>query len=394
MSLLSMLAWGQAYTQSLGDTVFLSNPSFEDYPRAGRQPMGWYDCGFPNETPPDVQPDPTFQVNKPAFHGNTYLGMVVRDNETWESVSQRLSKPLRKGKCYSFKLDLARSEDYYSQSRVTNEPANYATPAKIRIFGGYGYCDKNYMLAESKLVINTRWIEYEFKFEPIGDYSYITIEAYYQTPTLFPYNGNILVDHASPIAPIPCDEPIASNEPPPANPSKATPPKTTPKNPPVKKEEPKTNPVRPEEPKIVDNTPKPKPPVQDEEVFQGVKRSQLKEGTIISIDKLYFEANNAVLKKESFPKLDEVFQFLTSNDDLVVEIGGHTNGLASPGFADQLSTARAKAVADYLVKKGIENARLQYKGYGRGTPIADNSTVEGRRKNQRVEIKILGFKRG
>ena len=395
MSFLAVMAGGLTYGQDLGDTVYLSNPSFEDYPRAGRQPMGWYDCGFPNETPPDVQPDPTFSVNKPAIHGNTYLGMVVRDNETWESVSQRLSRPLKKGKCYSFSIYLSRSDEYYSQSRITNEPANYVTPAKIRIYGGYGYCDKSYMLAESNLITNTRWILHEFRFEPIGDYSYITIEAYYQTPTLFPYNGNVLLDKASSIDPIPCEEQVAKNDPPPPPKVDPTPPK--PKNTtPVKKQDQKSPPdaVKPEEPKVAVATPKPKTPVADEEVFQGVKRSQLKEGTIISIDKLYFEANKAIIKKESFPKLEEVYQFLNSNDDLVVEIGGHTNGLAGPSFADELSTERAKAVADFLVKKGIDDSRLQFKGYGRNVPIADNGTIEGRRKNQRVEIKILGFRRG
>jgi outer membrane protein OmpA-like peptidoglycan-associated protein len=56
-----------------------------------------------------------------------------------------------------------------------------------------------------------------------------------------------------------------------------------------------------------------------------------------------------------------------------------------------LSSARAKAVADYLIAKGISRERIQYRGYGKRQPIDTNETPEGRRRNQRVEIKIISF---
>ena len=67
--------------------IKLLNPSFEDIPRNSRAPMGWTNCGFPAETPPDVHPDPMnqFQVGMTPQNGSTYLGMVVRDNDTWEN---------------------------------------------------------------------------------------------------------------------------------------------------------------------------------------------------------------------------------------------------------------------------------------------------------------------
>ncbi len=89
--------------------------------------------------------------------------------------------------------------------------------------------------------------------------------------------------------------------------------------------------------------------------------------------------------------LNEVFQFLNKNDDLVIEVGGHTNGLCSPSYCDKLSEERARAVAVYLAQRGIPWDRLQFKGYGKRQPVASNDTAEGRRVNQRVEIKILGF---
>jgi hypothetical protein len=92
-----------------GEPIILDNPSFEDMPRHSKEPRFWTNCGDPAESPPDVQPDYTFQVSKSAFDGNTYLGMVVRDNDTWEEVGQMLSSPMRQGTCYKFSIKLARS---------------------------------------------------------------------------------------------------------------------------------------------------------------------------------------------------------------------------------------------------------------------------------------------
>jgi len=84
-----------------------------------------------------------------------------------------------------------------------------------------------------------------------------------------------------------------------------------------------------------------------------------------------------------------VYSFLKEYIDVSVEIGGHTNGTPPHKYCDKLSKERAKAVAQYLVRKGIPANRLKYKGYGKRKPIANNLTKEGRIKNQRVEIKIL-----
>ena len=352
-----------------GDTIKLINPSFEDTPKNSVPPRGWYDCGFENETPPDVQPLGTngFNVNKSPAHGNTYMGLVVRDNETWEAVSQRLSRNLKKGKCYEFTIQLCRSEIYESQSRLTNLQANYVTPAKFRIFGGNAYCGKAELLGETSLVINVRWLEYKFRFEPSDNYSFVTFEAFYNTPTLFPYNGNVLVDNASNIVEVPCvekpeepkkEEPLVQNKPKPEAP---------------KPEAPKTNPA---------SEPKPK-------ILTELDASKIKEGQKIKIDKLLFAADSYQIKAESYDVLNELYDFMTNNPNVVVEIGGHTNTIPQDDYCDKLSTSRAKAVADFLIEKGIPESRLQYKGYGKRQPITSDTSQEGRKKNQRVEIKIL-----
>ncbi|MFZ2897088.1 MAG: OmpA family protein [Saprospiraceae bacterium] len=359
--------------------IFLTNPSFEDFPTQGKQPRGWEDCGFPGETPPDVQPSGNpynsyFEVSKTAFEGSTYLGMVVRDNDTWEMVSQRLSGPLKGGQCYEFSLYLCRSELYVSQSRVTYQNTNYTTPAKLRIWGGSSFCNKKELLAETTAIINTRWLKFDFKFKPKETHNYIVLEAFYNTPVLFPYNGNVLVDNASPIVPVPCEDEIL--EPVVLVPEKPkTDPATTPSSSAeANNEKPATKPAEPKNKILTDLDPK-----------------TLRVGQTIQIENLYFEADSSKIKDESYAVLNEIYDFLSANANVVVEIGGHTNGNPPHDYCDRLSTDRAKAVADYLAIRGIPRARIQYKGYGKRQPIASNANAEGRQRNQRVEIKILSF---
>jgi outer membrane protein OmpA-like peptidoglycan-associated protein len=375
--LIGWFAYSPFILAQTADTITLANPSFEDIPRHSHAPRGWYDCGFSTESPPDIQPS-GFSVTKAAKDGNTYLGMVVRDNDTWESISQQLSTPLVGGQCYEFSISLCRSELYLSPSQMTGREANYTTPARFRIFAGTDYCERKFLLGETKEIISTRWLEYNFVFEPDANYTHIVIEAFFKTPTLFPYNGNVLVDNASKIVPIPCDEPeeeIVAETPAPAPAPKQDTPAPAP--PPVAVPAPVTKPAPPK--------------AESKTSLAGLKRSQLRAGQTIRLDNLYFDADSSIIRKESYPLLNDIYAFMAENQDVVVEIGGHTNGVPPDEYCDRLSSSRAKAVAQYLTQKGINSARLQYKGYGKRKPIFSNETPYGREKNQRVEIKILSI---
>lgn len=376
--------------------IYLTNPSFEDMPRNSQAPIGWFDCGFAGETPPDVQPagKQGFEVTKSAVDGYTYLGMVVRDNDTWEAVGQRLSRPLERNKCYEFSINLSRSTLYISLSKMTQDTVNYIQPIKLRVYGGYDICDRSFLLAESELIEHFEWREYSFKFEPVGNYSHIVLEAFYQTPTLFPYNGNILIDRASEIVPIPCDEDLPEETEEVVAEEEIKPdPIVVPPKPPVQEtpNQPEVAEVSPDNPdtsgEVTPNVPK-----KEEVKIGNITRKDLKAGTTIKIDKLYFAVDKSEISDNSRSTLEEVYRFLDINDDLIVEIGGHTNGLPPHDYCDELSTARAKAVADYLANKGISKNRLTFKGYGKRNPIASNKTESGRKRNQRVEIKILEIK--
>ncbi|MEZ4962746.1 MAG: OmpA family protein [Saprospiraceae bacterium] len=115
----------------------------------------------------------------------------------------------------------------------------------------------------------------------------------------------------------------------------------------------------------------------------------LRSGQLIKLDKIYFQPDSTSMDPESIPTVEELYEFLVDNPGISIEVGGHTNGIPSHEYCDNLSTQRAKAVAQYLVDKGIPVSRLTYKGYGKRNPIANNATPEGRAKNQRVEIKIV-----
>ncbi|MEO1263195.1 MAG: OmpA family protein [Bacteroidota bacterium] len=115
-------------------------------------------------------------------------------------------------------------------------------------------------------------------------------------------------------------------------------------------------------------------------------------GETINLKKIFFQPDSTKMDPSSIPTVDELFEFLQENSNIVIEVGGHTNGIPNHAYCDELSTERSKSVAQYLVDKGIPASQLRYKGYGKRNPIATNSTPEGRAKNQRVEIKVLEVK--
>lgn len=200
------------------DIIKIENGSFEGKPRAGEyySPIikGWYDCGaeeFPRETAPDIHPIDFWNVSKPSHDGKTYIGMVIRDNKTWESVSTKLSSPLEAGNCYKFDIHLVRSASYLSgsRSRADDVLLEYTTPAVLRIWGSNEFCGKKYLLAQSTPVDNFNWEEYQFDIEINQNCKFISLEAYYDNncgldTDVIPYNGHILLDSMSDIIKVSC----------------------------------------------------------------------------------------------------------------------------------------------------------------------------------------------
>ena len=292
-------------------------------------------------------------------------------------------------------------------------------------------------------------MQYYFRFEPSEDFYFLTLEAFVKTPSLFPYNGHVLIDNLSAIKPIPCTTP---------NPEIAF--ENPKKNIKVSEElfdieafiehidsdkniefvvngknidefnfakasskfyssvrlkegknniqlkgsnetgtdqenvviiyEPEEIVVVKEEPKVV-APPVTKPSKPLSNTISGLEKKELKEQQTLEIKNLSFEADSYTVEPTYFPILDEIYGFLKTNTDVVVEIGGHTNNNCDESFCKELSEKRAKAVADYLKRNGIPDMQLKYRGYGSEKPLTTNKTALGRKKNQRVEVKIISM---
>jgi len=461
---ISIGSFAQQNSQPSTKTVIkLDNPTFSGIPGPSKPYIsGWVDCGksrFPGESAPDLQPG-WFLVDLEPKTGTSYLGMVARDNDTWESVTQMLRKPLNPGDCYTFSLYLAASENYSSPARTTGiaveeaiamgnpiDSIEHTTPIVLRIWGGKDQCDLTQLLAETDEIKNRDWKKFDFRFEPKEELNFLMLEAFYKSPSPFPMNGHILVDNLSDLVGVPCNMPAPIVDI--VKPSKAASTKeskygvkanlqnvyskedilmslndkvftdfefdvstgdlmaslplrngvnklqikasnsegediafTTVKRIKEKEVVAAVTPPTPNPPKVIENT-------EEENVLEGVNRSELKKDLKLEIKNISFQADSTNIEQIYEATLNKIAKFLIANNDVVIEVGGHTNDRCADIVCDELSEKRAKAVMEFLIQNGVNANQLRSKGYGRTQPVASNNSSYGRRRNQRVEIKIL-----
>jgi len=104
----------------------------------------------------------------------------------------------------------------------------------------------------------------------------------------------------------------------------------------------------------------------------------------------FFDFDKAVLKPEGKAKLDDLVSKIQGINLEVIIAVGHTDSVGADAYNQSLSVKRAESVKAYLVSKGIERNRVYTEGKGEKQPVADNKTSEGRAKNRRVEIEVVG----
>ncbi len=171
------------------DTIYFRNPSFEGKAGAAVVPDQWI-----NPTPgstPDILPG-AWNLSVTPVDGKTCLGLVCRDDGTSEDIGQVLTDPLMAGECYEFYAWLCRLPKYVGHNQA----------CQLRIYGG-DKGSRSELLAQSPLISSSEWAQYRFQFTPKTKHSSISLVVWYGPGVLFKYNGNILVDHLSPI--VRCD---------------------------------------------------------------------------------------------------------------------------------------------------------------------------------------------
>ncbi len=166
--------------------IYLQNASFEDQPQDATVPTDWHPCN-PGTTP-DILPG-FWGVDEEPSDGETYVGLITREDGSREAIGQRLSEPFKQNECYRLILDLAHSDTY----------AGYNRPIKLRVWGGESLCDKKVLLFETEFIENTDWETFQFSFFiKHAGINYLILEAFYREEHAA-RRGNILIDNIRPI---------------------------------------------------------------------------------------------------------------------------------------------------------------------------------------------------
>ncbi|OQY38964.1 MAG: hypothetical protein B6226_02810 [Candidatus Cloacimonetes bacterium 4572_65] len=129
-------------------------------------------------------------------------------------------------------------------------------------------------------------------------------------------------------------------------------------------------------------------PAESREFTHNITLYPIEEKSYV-INNIFFDYDKAILRTESFKKLDELVQLMTINDSLQASIVGYTDNKGTDSYNQKLSEERAQSVYDYLTSKGISDNLVSFRGEGEKNPRYENDTEENRQKNRRVEFDIL-----
>jgi len=138
--------------------------------------------------------------------------------------------------------------------------------------------------------------------------------------------------------------------------------------------------------------PPPPPPVKPAPKPAPAKPKPVAEKVTLAADVL-FDFDKSILKNEGKNKLDDLASKVKAiNLEVVIAIG-HTDSIGSDAYNQKLSVRRAESVKAYLVTRGVEPNRIYTEGKGEKQPVASNKTSDGRQKNRRVEIEVIGTRK-
>lgn len=135
--------------------------------------------------------------------------------------------------------------------------------------------------------------------------------------------------------------------------------------------------------------------IRDATLSDTIKRNiyliNLKDGASIRMNCIFFEFAKANLLSSSKNELNRIVDLLNAQQNMIIELQGHTDSIGSNQSNMVLSAQRANAVRNYLIQQNISPKRLSTKAFGRSKPVSTNKTDEGRQLNRRVELKIIQY---
>jgi len=123
--------------------------------------------------------------------------------------------------------------------------------------------------------------------------------------------------------------------------------------------------------------------------YRHIEISPIKTGESSVLGNIFFDPGRWEILSNSMPELRRMIRFLEINPTIVIELSGHTDNTGRRQDKQELSQNRADAVRKFLIDKGVDPRRLLARGFGMTKPIASNNSPQGRRKNRRVEFKVL-----
>jgi OOP family OmpA-OmpF porin len=123
--------------------------------------------------------------------------------------------------------------------------------------------------------------------------------------------------------------------------------------------------------------------------LEPIEVARIEPDVAIPLNNIFFDYNKSVLKPESFPELNRIADLMKQKNTMTVEIAGHADATGADDYNLKLSEQRALSVARYLYSKGVETFRVSPVFFGETKPIDTNATAAGRKKNRRVEFKVI-----
>jgi OOP family OmpA-OmpF porin len=111
---------------------------------------------------------------------------------------------------------------------------------------------------------------------------------------------------------------------------------------------------------------------------------------ITTFEPVRFKTNSAEIEPSSHAMLSEIANVMKANPGMEIHVAGHADAQGDEEYNLELSEQRSQSVRTFIISQGVEDGRIDAKGYGEELPVADNETRRGRRVNRRVEFHIKG----